>query len=54
MYKDWQITRWDTPLFDLKSVAMVSLVDDGCPPVDGADDLLHLVVEIKGYRGEDA
>jgi type III restriction enzyme len=25
-------------------------VDDG----RGADDLLHLVVEIKGYRGEDA
>jgi type III restriction enzyme len=32
----------------------IVLVDDGCPPVDGADDLLHLVVEIKGYRGEDA
>ena len=28
----------------------VVLVDDG----HGADDLLHLVVEIKGYRGEDA
>ena len=26
------------------------LVDDG----HGDDDLLHLVVEIKGYRGEDA
>ena len=26
------------------------LVDDG----RGEDDLLHLVVEIKGYRGEDA
>lgn len=29
MYQAWQITRWDTPLSDLKSVAMVSLVDDG-------------------------
>ena len=28
----------------------IVLVDDG----HGADDLLHLVVEIKGYRGEDA
>lgn len=28
----------------------IVLVDDG----NGADDLLHLVVEIKGYRGEDA
>ena len=28
----------------------IVLVDDG----RGADDLLHLVVEIKGYRGEDA
>lgn len=28
----------------------IVLVDDG----QGADDLLHLVVEIKGYRGEDA
>ena len=28
----------------------VVLVDDG----RGDDDLLHLVVEIKGYRGEDA
>jgi type III restriction enzyme len=28
----------------------ILLVDDG----HGADDLLHLVVEIKGYRGEDA
>ena len=26
------------------------LVDDG----KGEDDLLHLIVEIKGYRGEDA
>ena len=26
------------------------LIDDG----HGEDDLLHLVVEIKGYRGEDA
>jgi type III restriction enzyme len=28
----------------------IVLVDDG----NGMDDLLHLVVEIKGYRGEDA
>ncbi len=28
----------------------IVLVDDG----HGADDLLHLVVEIKGYRREDA
>ena len=30
-------------------------VDDGHPPrPDGSPDLLHLIVEIKGYRGEDA
>ena len=29
MYHEWQITRWETPLSDLKSVAMASLVDDG-------------------------
>jgi type III restriction enzyme len=28
----------------------IVLVDDGCGP----DDLLHLIVEIKGFRGEDA
>ena len=28
----------------------ILLVDDGC----GTEDLLHLIVEIKGYRGEDA
>ena len=28
----------------------IVLVDDG----RGEDDLLHLIVEIKGYRGEDA
>lgn len=28
----------------------IVLVNDGCGP----DDLLHLIVEIKGYRGEDA
>ncbi len=28
----------------------IATVDDGC----GRDDLLHLIVEIKGYRGEDA
>lgn len=33
----------------------IVLVDDGRPPLaDGTPDLLHLVVEIKGYRGEDA
>jgi len=33
----------------------IVLVDDGKPPrPDGTPDLLHLVVEIKGYRGEDA
>ena len=33
----------------------VVLVDDGHPPkADGTPDLLHLVVEIKGYRREDA
>jgi type III restriction enzyme len=33
----------------------IVLVDDGHPPrADGTPDLLHLVVEIKGYRGEDA
>ena len=33
----------------------IVLVDDGHPPnEDGTPDLLHLVVEIKGYRREDA
>jgi type III restriction enzyme len=33
----------------------IVLVDDGHPPhSDGSPDLLHLVVEIKGYRREDA
>ncbi len=33
----------------------IVLVDDGHPPRDdGSPDYLHLVVEIKGYRGEDA
>lgn len=33
----------------------IVLIDDGHPPKpDGSPDLLHLVVEIKGYRGEDA
>lgn len=33
----------------------IVLIDDGHPPkADGTPDLLHLVVEIKGYRGEDA
>ena len=34
---------------------MIVLVDDSHPPhEDGTPDLLHLVVEIKGYRREDA
>ena len=33
----------------------IVLVDDGHPPKpDGSPDLLHLIVEIKGYRGQDA
>ena len=33
----------------------IVLVDDGHPPhADGTPDMLHLIVEIKGYRGEDA
>ena len=33
----------------------IVLVDDGHPAhTDGTPDLLHLIVEIKGYRGEDA
>lgn len=33
----------------------ILLIDDGKPPKpDGTPDLLRLVVEIKGYRGEDA
>lgn len=33
----------------------IVLVDDGHPPrEDGTEDLLHLIVEIKGYRREDA
>ena len=33
----------------------IVLVDDGhSPHPDGTPDLLHLIVEIKGYRGEDA
>lgn len=33
----------------------IVLVDDGHPPhADGTPDLLHLIVEIKGYRREDA
>ena len=33
----------------------IVLVDDGHPPrADGTADLLHLIVEIKGYRREDA
>ena len=29
MYEGWQITRWDTPVSDVNSLVMVSLVDDG-------------------------
>ena len=29
MYEGWRFERWETPISDLKSVAMVSLVDDG-------------------------
>lgn len=29
MYKDWQVKRWDTPVSDVGSLVMVSLVDDG-------------------------
>ena len=33
----------------------IVLIDDGRPPLpDGSDDLLQLIVEIKGYRREDA
>jgi type III restriction enzyme len=33
----------------------IVMVDDGRPPrADGTPDLLHLIVEIKGYRREDA
>jgi type III restriction enzyme len=33
----------------------IVLIDDGRPPrADGTSDFLHLIVEIKGYRGEDA
>lgn len=33
----------------------IVLIDDGHPPCpDGTPDLLHLIVEIKGYRREDA
>ena len=42
-YRDGSIIRRYIPDF-------IVLVDDG----HGPDDLLHLVVEIKGYRGEDA
>lgn len=29
MYERWRFERWETPISDLKSVAMVSLTDDG-------------------------
>jgi type III restriction enzyme len=46
-YRHGSISRKYRPDF-------IVLVDDGRPPKDGAPDLLHLVVEIKGFRGEDA
>ena len=30
MHEDWTFERWETPISDLKSIAMVSLIDDGC------------------------
>ncbi len=32
----------------------IVLIDDGRPDIDGEPNLLHLVAEIKGFRGEDA
>ena len=32
----------------------IVVIDDGRPDQDGEPDSLHLVVEIKGFRGEDA
>jgi hypothetical protein len=29
MYKGWKIKRWDTPVSDVSSLVMVSLIDDG-------------------------
>jgi len=29
VYEGWRFVRWETPVSDLKSIAMVSLVDDG-------------------------
>jgi hypothetical protein len=29
MYDDWQIKRWTTPVSDVESLVMVSLIDDG-------------------------
>ncbi|GBE94249.1 hypothetical protein [Nostoc cycadae] len=29
MYKNWQVKRWVTPIADLSSLVMVSLIDDG-------------------------
>jgi hypothetical protein len=29
LYEGWQLQRWETPISDLKSVSMVSLIDDG-------------------------
>lgn len=36
VYEGWRFERWETPISDLRSVAMVSLVDDGS---------LHLTIE---------
>jgi len=47
-YRQGSTTRKYIPDF-------VVLVDDGHPPrEDGTPDWLHVIVEIKGYRGEDA
>ena len=30
MYEDWKVERWETPVSSAKSLAMVSLIDEGC------------------------
>ena len=42
MYEGWSFERWDTPISDLKSVAMVSLIDDG-----------HLKITVEDLRDPD-
>jgi hypothetical protein len=29
MYEGWRVERWETPISDVESVVMVSLIDDG-------------------------